>query len=922
MFTTPEAKARQEIDRLLTAAGWIVQNRDEMYLDAGLGVAVREFQLSTGPADYLLFVAGVIVGVIEAKKASVTLSGFETQSIRYSDRLPKNLPAPRRPLPFLYQSTGEETWFTNGFDPTPRSRRVFAFHRPETLADWMAEGERNLRWRLGQYPALLTDGLWRAQIEAIQNLERSMAEGRPRALIQMATGSGKTYTAVSYIYRMLQHGRANRVLFLVDRNNLARQTLREFENYTTPDDGRKFTAIYNVQHLTSNQIDGVSKVVITTIQRLYSMLRGEPELDPVLEEGSLFEQEPRREQPSMDVSYNPALPIEFFDVIITDECHRSIYHLWKQALDYFDAFLIGMTATPGKQTFGFFNENLVMEYTREQAVIDGVNVPGEVYVIRTQVTAAGSRIEAGYHIPKRDRKTRKLRMELLDEDFVYGANQLDQQVMTPSQIRTIIRTFRDKLFTEMFPERNGDHVPKTLIFAKDDSHAEDIVRIVRDEFNQDNTFCQKITYRVDGKPEELISSFRNDYKFRIAVTVDMIATGTDIKPVEVLLFMRLVKSAGLYEQMQGRGVRVIDRTDLTNVTPDAGEKTRFLMVDAVGVVEQEKAETITLERKRTVAFGKLLDDLAAGDTTDDTLLTLAGRLARLAKHLSENDRAEIRAASGGRGLTEIAHQLREAADPDAAEARAAQAGQAEPTDDQIAAAAAALKRDVLRLLTPPLRKTLKSIQARDEMVIDEVSRDQVLFAGFTDRSGAESAVQSFRAFIEQHRDEITALRILYAIPHQRQRLEWQHITELAEKLKQPPTALTPDKIWAAFAAVEPGRVRAAGTKRLLTDLIALVRHVLEPDPEGALIPYPEQVRARYQAWLATQEAAGRGFSPAQREWLDAIAGHIGVNLTMEMQDFNDGDFFRQGGVTRALELFGDMGRLRALVEDLNTALAA
>lgn len=919
MFDTPESQARLEIDRLLEAAGWVIQNQNEMYLYAARGVAVREYRLPTGPADYLLFVDRKAVGVIEAKKKGATLSGYEGQSRRYSDSLPSELNAPYKSLPFLYESTGAETRFTNLLDPVPRSRQLFAFHKPETMAEWLDQGEQTLRWRFGhRYRPLIAHNLWRAQIEAINNLEHSLAEGRERALIQMATGSGKTYTAVNYIYRMLQFGKVQRVLFLVDRNNLAKQTLAEFQNFNTPDDGRKFTDIYNVQHLTSNYLDDVSKVVITTIQRLYSMLREEAEFDPLDEEQGLFDEEFAPETRPEEVSYNPRIPIEYFDVIITDECHRSIYNLWRQVLEYFDAFIIGMTATPSMQTFGFFNENLVMEYTREQAVIDGVNVPSEVYVIRTQITQQGSQVEAGYFVPKRDRKTREQRMELLDQDYVYVGSQLDLQVVTPSQIRTIVRTFRDRLFTEIFPGRDGVHIPKTLIFAKDDSHAEDIVHIVREEFRQGNDFCQKITYRADGKPDDLINAFRNSYFPRIAVTVDMIATGTDVKPIEVLLFMRLVKSAGLYEQMQGRGVRVILPSDLQSVTPDAATKERFVIVDAVGAVDIDKAETVTLERQRTVPFDKLLDNIAAGDTRDDTLLTLAGRFARLARKLTDTDRADIAASSGGHSLTAIAHALREAADSDAATALAQQqTGSDQPTTGQIEAAEAALKEDIMRLMTPALRNLLKGIQARDEILIDEISRDTVLFAGYDNREQAEATVTSFREFIEQNKDEITALRILYNIPYKNQRLEWGHITELAEQLKQPPHNLTPEKLWAAYAQVEPGRVRMGRTKRLLTDLVALVRHALQPD--DVLIPYPEQVQARYQAWLQAQDGA---FTPEQQRWLDAIAEHIGVNLSIELADFDDGLFFQQGGARAAIRLFGDVPTLRALLDELNTALAA
>lgn len=541
----PEEKTRQKIDQLLIAAGWQVQDLQQLNLGAAPGVAVREFPLKSGLADYLLFINRKAAGIIEAKPEGTTLSGVAEQSEKYLAGLPENIPQVREPLPFAYESTGVETFFRDLRDPDPCSRRVFSFHRPETMNQWLLSGN-TLRTRLKNLPSLNTAGLRDCQSEAIHNLEKSFQEARPRALIQMATGSGKTFTAVSFVYRLIKFAQAKRILFLVDRNNLGRQTLKEFQQYITPDDGRKFTELYNVQHLTTNTLDPVSKVCITTIQRLYSMLKGEPIFEAEREEQSLYEGAlnlpPLPEEKQMEVSYNPQITIETFDFIITDECHRSIYHLWRQVLEYFDAFIIGLTATPSKQTLGFFNQNLVMEYSHERAVADGVNVGYEVYRIQTEITTKGSIIEAGFYVDKRDRLTRKTRWEQLDEELTYSPQQLDRNIVAPDQIRTVIKTFKEKLFTEIFPGRK--EVPKTLIFAKDDSHAEDIVHIIREEFGRGNEFCKKITYKTTGeKPEDLIASFRNSYHPRIAVTVDMISTGTDIKPLECLLFMRDIKSA-------------------------------------------------------------------------------------------------------------------------------------------------------------------------------------------------------------------------------------------------------------------------------------------------------------------------------------------------------------------------------------------
>ena len=561
-YLTPEARARVHIDEMLELAGWAVQDAKQVNLTAARGVAVREFILKSphGRADYLLFVDRTPIGVVEAKKEGETLTGVEWQSAKYRDGLPDELSGAFDGfMPFYYESTGVETRFTSALDPNPRSRQVFWFHRPETLAQWIAEREGNergatLRERLRTLPELGDAGLWPAQARAIRNLEESLTDNRPRALIQMATGAGKTFTAANVAYRLIKFGGARRVLFLVDRANLGRQTLKEFQAFTTPDDGRKFTELYNVQHLSSNVIDPVARVTVTTIQRLYSILKGEAELDPELDEHSAYDLLPAEPVP---VEYNPAVPIEAFDVVIVDECHRSIYGVWRQVLDYFDAFIIGLTATPNKQTFGFFNQNLVMEYTHEQAVADAVNVDFDVYRIRTEISEQGGAMDAGLVTAFRNRQTRQLRWEKLDDEVAYGAEVLDRAVVAKDQIRTVIRAFKERLFTEIFPGRK--EVPKTLIFAKDDTHADDIVQIVREEFGKGNEFAVKITYKSTGrKPDEMIASFRNSYNPRIAVTVDMIATGTDVKPLECVFFMRSVKSRTYFEQMKGRGVRVIE----------------------------------------------------------------------------------------------------------------------------------------------------------------------------------------------------------------------------------------------------------------------------------------------------------------------------------------------------------------------------
>jgi type I restriction enzyme R subunit len=613
MAETPEQRARREIDANLTAAGWIVQNRDELDLTAGRGIAVNNFSMKFGFgfADYMLYLDRKAVGAVEAK-ADGTLSGVEAQSAKYAAGLPDNLPAHRRPLPFLFESNGSVTYFTNGLDPLPRSRQVFNFVRPDTMSDWVAQPAQ-LRARLKSLPVLDESRLWNVQAHAIRNLEESFGQADPRALIQMATGSGKTFTAVNVTYRLLKFAHAKRILFLVDRGNLGKQTEDEFANFEPHDDPRKFPTLYTLQRLKSNSINPAAKVVITTIQRLYSMLKGETEFDVGNEEGSAFDSAKPWQGEPPDVVYNAGIPPEFFDFIIVDECHRSIYELWSQVVLYFDSFIVGLTATPADKTIGFFNQNLVMQYGHDEAVTDGVNVDFDVYRIRTRITEQGAVIAArdtGVYVDMRHKLTRAERLQWLNQDLTYTANQLDHDVVSESQIRTVLQQFRDKVLPDAFPRRN--EVPKTLIFAKDDSHADDIVGIAREVFAAGNDFCQKITYRTgftkrtlkvkndDGSesevtewvktssltPDEILANFRNSFFPRIAVTVDMISTGTDVKPIECVFFLRNVKSAGFFEQMKGRGVRVISPDKLRTVTPSAKVKDRFIIVDAVGVCDR------------------------------------------------------------------------------------------------------------------------------------------------------------------------------------------------------------------------------------------------------------------------------------------------------------------------------------------------
>ena len=794
MNQSPEQIARDRIDKMLEVAGWLVQSKEKVNLNAGVGIALRETNTESGAADYILFVNSKAVGVIEAKAEDLgyKLLQVEDQSLRYSkDAIKVGKFLLENEKPFVYESTGTITRFTDYRDPKPRGRNVFWFHTPETIAEWIKKGS-SLSARLQAMPTLDHAGLRPAQIVAVENLELSFKKNRPKALIQMATGAGKTFTAATFVYRLLKHANAKRILFLVDTKNLGEQAEQEFMTFQPNDDNRKFTELYNVQRLNSSYIASDSQVCISTIQRLYSILRGE-ELDESAEmenpdESSWMQQQLTKKQ-AVPVDYTPKIPIEQFDFIVIDECHRSIYNLWKQVLDYFDATLIGLTATPDKRTFGFFNENVVSQYTYEESVIDGVNVPYDVYTIETEISQKGETIHAGWFIDRRDKLTRAKRWQQEDEDTHYGKNDLDKKVVNPSQIRNIIKAYKQALKTEIFPNRidqNGDYeVPKTLVFAKTDSHADDIIKIIREEFDEGNDFCKKVTYKAEEDPKSVLNRFRNSYYPRIAVTVDMIATGTDVKPLEVLLFMRDVKSTNYFEQMKGRGTRTITNDSLQMVSRTATSKTHFVIVDAIGATKSKKTDSRPLERKPTIPLKDLLGAVSMGIADEDLFLSLANRLIRLEKQITEKEREKLLEFSGGKSLKQMTRELISAYDQDEIDQLAQPEIDKIPSWDRspvfIEETKLKAQEQLISLAATTfngeLNTYLDNVRREHEQMIDSINIDTVTKSEWdtTSVDKAAAIVKDFSEYLSLHKDEILALSIFYNQPYNRREITFKMI---------------------------------------------------------------------------------------------------------------------------------------------------
>ncbi|WP_329562103.1 type I restriction endonuclease subunit R [Kitasatospora sp. NBC_01266] len=931
-----EAEARRAIDEQLYAAGWVIQNAHQMNLGATQNgsdlpaVAVREVTMATGRADYVLYVDRKMVGVIEAKREGTSLPGAELQLARYSSGLTTDQRMTAWSsdtfdggLPFGYLATGVETQFVNRLDPEPCSRPVFAFHRPETLARWLREAEEDearptLRARLRAMPALMDRRLRPAQHTAVAGLEDSLAHDRPRALIQMATGAGKTFTAVSASYRLLKHAKAQRILFLVDRNNLGEQASREYSNYLTPDDGRRFSDLYNIQRLGSNGEADAAKVVISTVQRLFASLQNRDLPNADVDDDALDSYD--LDDPA-EVTYNPKLPPEYFDLIVVDECHRSIYGKWRAVLEYFDAYLVGLTATPVKQTFGFFERNLVSSYSYEQAVADGVNVDFDVYRIRTRQTDHGDTIEVdpetGTVVPKVDRKTRERRYEELDDDFSYTGRQLGNSVISDGQIQMVIQTFHDRLFSEIFPERAGlpnRTVPKTLIFAASDYHADQVLKYVRQIFGKGNEFAAKITYQSkrDGQdPKNLIRSFRNSPELRIAVTVDMIATGTDIKALECVLFMRAVKSAALFEQMKGRGARSIGPEEFQAVTPDVKQKTRFVIVDAVGVTDKEhkleEAVPLDLDTGKQISLAKLLTKTSQGTISPDEISTLASRLARLNQQISEEERAELAQQAGGARLTDITRRLVDAIAPE----------KLVTAKEQGREAVRRLVTEAVRPLAEnvPLRESIMEIRRALDITHDEVNSDTLESAGAVPREARPAVtIEDWRAYLDEHRDHIPALQSIYG---GRGRVTYDELQQLAARIQRTEQRWTPQKIWELYERL--GKAPQVSGERTVTDLITLIRYELGLDEE--LMAYGSLVEHRLADWLARQEQAGMVLSDRQLWWIDHIKDIVVTSAGFTADDLERVPFTQRGGIEGFLGTFGD-DRAPELIDELNRELSA
>ena len=892
---TPEEKARQKIDQWFAEAGWKVINRED-YEPTCTAVAIREGLLKGNlEADYFLFINGKAVGVLEAKREDIDALSDKVcdQAALYAKSVPPIYQTYQNPLPFIFTSSGKELYFCDFRKQEQSFKQIMAIPTPYELVKQLGISDS-----FAGLPTLQKKGLRDCQYEAVTELEKSFRAGQNRALMVLATGAGKTYTACLAAYRMLSYTPMRRILFLVDRNNLGKQAEAEFGTFRLTENGEAFNTIFMVNRLRSSSIPSDSNVIISTIQRLFSFLKGDTINDDDEDEGN----EPAEE---IILPPNPNLPHDYFDLIIIDECHRSIYGNWRKVLEYFDtARLVGLTATPVPETMAFFNNNRIVNYTLEKSIVDGVNVDCRVYRIRTQVTENGGAILKGEKVKEETRYTGDIKTIFNKETKTYTSKELNRSVINPAQIKLVLSTYRDVVYTELFndPQReaNFDYLPKTLIFALNETHAINIVQIAKEVFGRtDNRFVQKITYS-SGDSNELIRQFRNDKDFRIAVTCTLVATGTDIKPLEVVMFMRDVESLPLYIQMKGRGVRTIGDEQLRNVTPNAFSKDCFYLVDAVGVTEHEKTIPTAADgaTTKTITLKELLERISHGYLPDDYLQRLAATLSRIYNKADNLQRNEFVCLAHD-DMKELASRIYDALDNNSLppfininEPNNERKGLVAPLANHADA------RRYLLILAAGFVNTLMP------------GEDTLIFKGFSIEE-AQNTTEAFEEFCREHTDEIEALRIIYN--NEGEPITYAMLKDLENKLKMANNHFTSKQLWNSYAILNPNSVRRSTTKEesdALTNIIQLVRYAFRQiERLDSVVTTSKQY---FNLWLGQNQ---REITDKQRDVISRIVDYIASNGACTVKDIREDDATHAAQMIRA---FGNMQKANDALHSLYT----
>ena len=882
---TPEERARVHIDKMFADSGWKVVDRDQ-YEAGQQAAAIREGLLKGNKeADYLLFVDGMAVGVLEAKKVSVDVASDSVcdQAATYTRSVPNTYRTflPNRKLAFAYTSNGNDLFFLDMREKDPEPVRIDHIHTPYEIIEMLGKDKFGFSAGL---PTLRqeTKGfkLRKCQYEAITNLEKSFNEGQSRALISLATGAGKTFTACLAAYRFLAYTPMKRVLFLVDRNNLAKQAETEFGTFKMTDSGQPFNQIYVVDRLKSSKISNASSVVISTINRVFSLLSGTAIMD------NDNDDEDFDENKKVVLPDNPLLPPDYFDLIFIDECHRSIYGNWKCVIEYFkSAKIVGLTATPIPQTLAFFNGNIVVNYTLDQSVADGVNVPDRTFRIKTEETENGGAINVDDRLKKETKYDGKVKDVVCTASKFYTKEDLNRTIVNPAQIKLILETYKERVYKDMYPHRKPimAYIPKTLIFALNESHADNIVQIARevfaDEVRDNEAFIQKITYSINDSNGK-IQEFRTSIEFRIAVTCTLVATGTDVKPLEVVMFMRDVRSEPLYIQMKGRGTRTIDDNALRSVTPNADSKDCYMLVDARGVTESEKTVPVPGQPDDDVehiSLEVLLERLTHGNLQDEYLQKISGVLGRLnnkCERAGEHEELDEFTRIAGISMHDLSSSIVEAL----------QSGSLPPyvsinepnTERMALVSALTFNADARRCL-------LKIAAGFQTTNLD--GTDTLIYAGFS-QEDASVTVSAFEAYCAEHKDEIEALRIIYNhnedVP-----ITYAMLKDLEKKLREANSEFLPIRLWDSYAVVRSADVRrneGREEQEALTNLIQLVRFAYKQiDTLTGIYP---QANRLFNLWYGRKQ---QDVSDAQVSIMKQLVTYIASNGSCSVDDIKQMD---------------------------------
>ena len=902
----PEEKARIKIDKQLTAAGWDIVSRDE-YVPQSASAVKEALMPGNLESDYLLFVDDKAIAVVEAKREENPLADdVQRQAENYACN-PQSWYGLwfSNQIPLVYLANGKKIYFKNMLQPESDYVELTEMHTPKRMLQLIGKASQ-----YGALPRLEKRGLRDCQYRAETEFEKSIKSGTKKSLAVLATGSGKTYLACLAAYRLLNYTPAKRVLFLVDRNNLARQTESEFSTFDRTERQQEMSSLYEIKRLKKDK-DIKADIVISTIQKLFAVLTGNPlpdDDDEDAEDEKNTEAEEKENEKVIQLGDDLKLPPDYFQLIIVDECHRSIYGKWRAVLDYFSgAHILGLTATPTPEAYAFFNNNIIEEYTYDDSVVDGVNVPSRVYRIKTQITEHGGAIKAGTTVTEKSRKTGEETTYTPQHRVDYDNKKLDRSVINPDQIREVLEAYKKSIYEELYPDREKkwEYIPKTLIFAKDDNHATQIVEVVKQVFKTEfedealpEHFVQKITYTA-GDSNALIRDLRTEKDFRIAVTVTLVATGTDVKPLEVVLFMKDVHSDVLYTQMKGRGCRVVDDDKLREVTPNASTKECYYIVDAVGVTEGEKVIPHPGGgggKERVLKLEALLEHLAHNELSDENLWLLRDYCSTINRRYENNDlfgrHLDYFITTFGFAPKSIASNIQEAFDNEVLPPFIS------PSEDN------STRMDLIAdlIYNIPARRKLLEMQ-RGYVITTEDDPDELIYAGFS-KETAKSFIENFEKYLNDNKENIEALRIIYnsedtVITH-------SMLIDLRDHLLAESRQYGVYQIWKNYRVLdELGEVEEPDLKaniNALTNLIQIVRYAYKKNQK--LTSLLKGYAQRFNLYLGQ---AQRGLTDDQKEIMRQIAEFVindGAISVMELNEI-DTDLWRRGVISLGAPALND-----------------